>query len=55
MNERIDQAADPEISVFNVAYSNKTRLSVFAEIVPEKSLKNRTKKRGQKHRASRQL
>ena len=55
MTERIEKAADPEISVFNVAYSSRNRLSVFAEIVPENSLKNRTKKRGQKHRAAKQL
>ena len=54
MTERIAQAADPDISTFNIAHSTKGRLAIFEEIVPEKSRKGRSKRGGHKQRDNKQ-
>lgn len=55
MTERIAQAADPDVSVFNIAHASKGRLAVFEEFAPEQSRKTRSKRGGQKQRENKQF
>jgi hypothetical protein len=34
MQQRMEQVVDPDVSIFNIAMPSKSRLSVFASIVP---------------------
>jgi len=53
MQQRMEQVEDPDVSTFNIAMPSKSRLSVFANIVPTETKEDKTwynKNNGQNNR-----
>jgi len=42
MQQRMEQVEDPDVSTFNIAMPSKSRLSVFANIVPTETKEDKT-------------